>query len=242
MRHVFDVHGELGRLFHKKIYQREVAFRVPDAQRKVLVEIQFRRFLQALLFRSSSVAGRVILEMKTVETLSERHRRQLMHYLFLTGLPHGKLVNLRPDRVEHEFVNNTTTFADRASFAVANNAWQELGTVSLQQSIIAMLRDWGTGLDLGLTRRRLRISAVSRRMLKQRVKSASVYGCSASNACGWPLLGRRVANHGAAIRPTLPSTGPVWSELPDHTDLRLFNGSTSRNGWSNFRPLRGKEE
>jgi hypothetical protein len=31
----------------------------------------------------------------------------LMHYLFLTGLPHGKLVNLRPEQVEHAFVNES---------------------------------------------------------------------------------------------------------------------------------------
>ena len=33
MRHVFDVQHELGRLFHEKIYHREIAFRIPDPTR-----------------------------------------------------------------------------------------------------------------------------------------------------------------------------------------------------------------
>ena len=44
MGHVFDVHNELGRLFQEKIYQREVAFRVPDAKREVPVEVRFDGF------------------------------------------------------------------------------------------------------------------------------------------------------------------------------------------------------
>jgi GxxExxY protein len=220
MRHVFDVHGELGRLFHENIYQREVAFRVPDAQREVLVEMRFDGFCKPY-YLDLLVAGGAVFEMKAVESLSERHRRQLMQYLFLTGLPHGKLVNLRPDRVEHEFVNNTLTFSDRTCFAVANDAWHELGTASLQQSTIAMLRDWGTGLDLGL------------------------YEEAAAHLCGQPsnaeteieirlgsrLLGiqhMRLAALGVALRITaLPSGRHAeyranLERLLDHTDLRAI--------------------
>ena len=52
------------------------------------------------------IGGGAIFELKAVQSLMERHRRQLMQYLFLLDLPHGKLVNLRPERVDHEFVNN----------------------------------------------------------------------------------------------------------------------------------------
>jgi len=57
---------------------------------------------------------------------------------------------LRPERVEHEFVNTTLTRHDRIAFAVADDGWQEVGSVGLKERMIAMLRDWGTGLDLGL--------------------------------------------------------------------------------------------
>jgi GxxExxY protein len=149
MRHVFDVHNELGRLFHEKIYQRELSFRVPDSEREVPIELRFGDFCKTY-YLDLLVGGGAVFETKAVESLSERHRRQLLQYLFLTDLPHGKLVNLRSERVQHEFVNNTLTPADRTTFAVVGDAWQEFGSGGLKDGMIAMLRDAGTGLDLGL--------------------------------------------------------------------------------------------
>ena len=88
--------------------------------------------------------------MKAVESLSERHRRQLMHYLFLTSLPHGKLVDLPPERVEHEFINNCLSLSDRTSFLSSSDGWEEIGATRLQEGMTAVLHDWGTGLDLRL--------------------------------------------------------------------------------------------
>jgi GxxExxY protein len=149
MRHVFDVQRELGRLFPEKIYQREIAFRLPDAQREVPVELQFDGFSKTY-FLDLLVGGGAVFEMKTVGALTDNHRRQLLNYLFFTGLPHGKLVNLRPERVEHEFINNTLTLADRTSFELSTESWQEPENGSLLDDMIALLRDWGTGLDLSL--------------------------------------------------------------------------------------------
>ncbi len=149
MRHIFAIQNDLGRLFDEKIYQREIAFRVPDAQREVPVELHFREFHKTYYLDLLAGAG-AVFELKTAQTLTQRHRGQLLNYLFLTGLAHGKLVNLRPERVEHEFVNNTVTIADRTSFAVADDGWRESETAGLQEGMIAMLRDWGAGLDLGL--------------------------------------------------------------------------------------------
>ena len=96
------------------------------------------------------VGGGAIFELKAVESLAPRHERQLMQYLFLADVPHGKLVNLRPDRVEHKFVNNVLTRAQRTDFTVTCHAWEEIGSERLKDRTIAALRDWGTGLDLGL--------------------------------------------------------------------------------------------
>lgn len=149
MRYIFDVQRDLGRLFHEKIYQREAAFRIPGAQREVSIEARFEGFCK-LYYLDLLVGGGAIFEMKAAESLSERHRRQLLHYLFLTGLPHGKLVNLRPERVGHEFVNNCLSLSDRTSFQVSGDGWEELETTRLQEGMTAALRDWGTGLDLRL--------------------------------------------------------------------------------------------
>ena len=149
MRHIFDVHSELGRLFHEKIYQREIAYRVPDARCEVAVDVRFGDFCKTYSL-DLLVAGGAIFELKAVESLAQRHDRQLMHYLFLADLPHGKLVNLRPERVEHKFVNNVLTRAERTDFTVTGGDWGEIEGVRLKEGMIDLLRDWGVGLDLGL--------------------------------------------------------------------------------------------
>ena len=98
MRHAFNVRRKLGRLFHEKIYHREIAFRIPDARCEVAVDVRFGDFCKTY-YLDLLVAGGAIFELKAVEALAERHRRQLMHYLFLADLPHGKLVNLRRGQV-----------------------------------------------------------------------------------------------------------------------------------------------
>jgi GxxExxY protein len=149
MGHIFDVHRQLGRLFHEKICQREVAFRIADAQREVPVELRFDTFCKTY-YLDLLVGGGAIFELKTVEALADRHERQLMQYLFLTGLPHGKLVNLRPERVEHRFVNNVMSVSARTSFDVADEGWEEIETARLKERMVDVLRDWGVGLDWGL--------------------------------------------------------------------------------------------
>jgi GxxExxY protein len=149
MRHVFDVQRELGRLFHEKIYHREIAYRIPDAQCEVALDVQFEDFCKTY-YLDLLVGGGAIFELKAVELLAEPHRRQLMHYLFLADLPHGKLVNLRPERVDHEFVNNVMSRPVRTSVEVVDDGWEELETRRLKDGIIAVLRDWGIGLDMRL--------------------------------------------------------------------------------------------
>ncbi len=43
--------------------------------------------------------------------LTPRHRGQLLNYLILADAAHGKLINFRTDRVQHEFVNNNLSHA-----------------------------------------------------------------------------------------------------------------------------------
>lgn len=149
MGRVFDIQREFGRLFHESIYQQELACRLSDARCEVPVHVQFDGFSKTY-YLDLLVDGGAIFELKAVESLSEQHRRQLLHYLFLADLPHGKLVNFRTERVQHEFVNNTLTHPDRTSFAVEDAGWDPLGQRHLKPQMIELLRDWGTGLDVDL--------------------------------------------------------------------------------------------
>ena len=149
MGHVFDVQRDLGRLMDERIYQRELAFRVPDAQRGIPIEVRFESFSKTY-YLDLLVAGAALFEVKAVEALHARHRGQLLQDLFLTGLRHGKLVSMRTDRVEHEFVNATATRRDRVGFGVKEQGWEEADGGDLKGRMTALLRDWGAGLDVAL--------------------------------------------------------------------------------------------
>ena len=71
MRHIFDIHGQLGRLFHEKIYKHEIAYRVPDARCEVAVDLQFEDFCKRYSL-DLLVGDGAIFELKAVELLG-RH-------------------------------------------------------------------------------------------------------------------------------------------------------------------------
>jgi GxxExxY protein len=147
---LFDIHADLGRLFDEKIYRRELIQRLPGAYEEVAQEVLFdsfnKRYSLDLL-----VAG-AIFELKTVEIIVPRHRAQLLNYLLLADAAHGKIVNMRPHKVQHEFVNTSLNRTDRIEFSIDDQDWQERGNNGLKIWMIELLRDLGVGLDLDLYR------------------------------------------------------------------------------------------
>lgn len=148
---VFSLHNTLGRFFHEDIYRDELAQRFPGARREVQIEVCFRDFRKDY-FMDLLVNAGAVFELKAVQALTERHRSQLMNYLLLAELPHGKLINVRPELVEHEFVNALLTRRQRTAFQVRNAEWHEPEGqgVHVEDLVTGMLRDWGTGLDIEL--------------------------------------------------------------------------------------------
>jgi GxxExxY protein len=146
---VFQIHRELGRFFDEKIYKRELAHRYPGVELEVPIEVTYASF-KKLQYLDVLVDGGGPFEFKTAEAFTPRHSAQLLHYLLLAELPHGKLVNLRKETVEHEFVNTTLTRADRIQFATDEAHWNNRmpGASRFREMLTALLRDWGTGLDL----------------------------------------------------------------------------------------------
>ncbi|MDX2040835.1 MAG: GxxExxY protein [Acidobacteriota bacterium] len=149
MGYVFDIHREFGRFFDEKIYKQELARRVPNTQLEVPIQVTFESFGKTY-FLDVLVEGSAPFEFKTVESLVARHRSQLLSYLLLTDLPHGKLVNMRTEEVQHEFVNTTLRLPDRRSFQVVANDWHEFGERPVRDWFEAFLRDVGTCLDNNL--------------------------------------------------------------------------------------------
>src|SRR5690606_4954490 len=108
----FQVHKEIGRFFDEKVYKRLVAQRFGGIKLEVPAAVSHRDFRKTY-FVDMVVREQALFEWKSAERLSPEHRGQLLNYLLLCDLPNGKLVNVRPESIEHEFVNTTLRPRDR---------------------------------------------------------------------------------------------------------------------------------
>lgn len=151
MEQVFAIHRDFGRLFDERIYKQELGQRLPGVQLEIPVDVSHRTFTKRYFLDVLTIEGG-LFEFKTVENLTPRHRAQLLNYLLLLDLAHGKLVNLRPGEVQHEFVNAAMTTEERRRFTVQRNNFdaQTPGAPTLESIIIPLLEDLGTSLELGL--------------------------------------------------------------------------------------------
>ena len=115
------------------------------------IEVRFDDFVKDY-FIDLLVGEGAAFELKAARDLSEIHRSQMLNYLLLAGLTHGKLINFRTDSVQHEFVNCHQSLASRRTFQVEKCEWREpeSGRGSLLPWFVRFVEDVGTGLDLQL--------------------------------------------------------------------------------------------
>lgn len=158
---VFEVHNELGRLLDEDLYKREIATRclainLEPAELEVRIVVGHEGFVKDY-FMDLLVCRGYLMEAKVADRLVAAHRGQTLNYLLLTGLRHGRLVNLRTERVQHEFVSTTLTPEERRRFSVVEDGWVEMTAESrqLKARTIELLEDWGAFLDVSLYREAL---------------------------------------------------------------------------------------
>ena len=92
------IHRELGPGLLETVYEavlaRELSDRGLHVERQVPVSIQLRGIRFEEGFRADIIVeGKVILELKSVETVNNAHKKQLLTYLKLTGMKLGYLHN-----------------------------------------------------------------------------------------------------------------------------------------------------
>src|SRR4051794_15317454 len=154
MRIVFDVHNEFGRFLDEILYKREIAARwlhaglgTAECESRIRVTHEsFRKdYAMDLLFNHG-----LILEAKVADAIAPAHRTQGFNYLCLTGMQHARLVNLRPERVQYEFLSTQLTAEKRRQFTIVDSAWQAVNTQSvwLRERMLALLKDWGAFLEV----------------------------------------------------------------------------------------------
>ncbi len=158
---VFDVHNEFGRLLDEDLYKCEIAVRcaalgILPAEREVRIRVSHQSFVKDYFMDLLFCHG-FMLEGKAAERLVAAHRGQSLNYLLLAGLKHGRLVNFRTERVQHEFVSTTLTPEERRRFRVVERDWLEMNAQSrqLKAKALELLEDWGAFLDVNLYREAL---------------------------------------------------------------------------------------
>ena len=157
MRHVFDIHNTLGRFCDERIYSEELAQRCRadgfEVHREVLLRASRQGFTKPY-YLDMLVERGVVYELKAVETLNRSHQKQLINYLLLAGLKHGKLVNFRPGSVESRFVSTQLCRQDRMTFRLDDGEWlgDDEASWRLRETFFGLLSDWGVFLDVNLCR------------------------------------------------------------------------------------------
>lgn len=148
----FNIHNEVGRYLGEKLYQNELARRCSESGFHVTREFgivasldNFEKAYSADLM----IQRGVIVETKTVSTLTDVHKGQTLNYLFMCGLHHGTLLNFRSERVEHEFVSTQLTHKLRRQYKFVLEQWIELTSECMRLRVILdrCLNEWGAFLD-----------------------------------------------------------------------------------------------
>ena len=151
LEHVFAIHNEFGRFFDERVYKRELADRLPGIELELPAIVTHGNFSKTLKL-DVLVQRRGLFEFKAAECIHDRHRSQTLNYLLLFDLAHGKIVNVRPERVESEFVNCHQRLVDLRYPEIVDTAFDShvTGGNFFHDKLTALVHDWGAGLELSL--------------------------------------------------------------------------------------------
>ena len=101
---VYEVHNVLGLGFLEKVYEKalleELHLRGIDAVAQKELPVSYKGKLVGQYWADIVVKDQILLELKSVETLTTVHEAQIFNYLKATGLRLGILINFGKDRVE----------------------------------------------------------------------------------------------------------------------------------------------
>ena len=226
MGEVFAIHNAMGRFFDERIYQDEIAHRCAilglEVMREVEVRVKHQDF-QKSYFLDLLVGGGCLYELKTTASLVAKHDKQVIHYLLLTGLHHGKLVNMRPPSVESRFISTRLTRMDRQGWTVDDRGWQPCGEsgVSLRGLLFGLLDDLGLFLDAALYKEALlRLTHASGGGVQPIPVMAGGRVAGSQNLC---LLNPECAWHLSANRENLDSYQVHLARLLKNTPLRTMH-------------------
>lgn len=99
-----EVHKELGFGFLEKVYENALMLVLKDngiyAEQQKNINVFFRNEIIGEYYADILVDKKVILELKTVNKITEVHQAQLLHYLKATGVKVGYIINFANAKLE----------------------------------------------------------------------------------------------------------------------------------------------
>ena len=115
---VFEVNRVLGPGFLEKVYENAVLIELRSrglkAEAQVPIKVLYKDDVVGEYKADILVEEKVIIELKTVESLEKIHEAQLLNYLRATGIRLGLLVNFRHPKAEiKRLVHNLPEGHDR---------------------------------------------------------------------------------------------------------------------------------
>lgn len=149
----FAIHDQFGRFFDEEIYQRELASYFDDVRTEAPVIVSHRNFVKRYAVDFLKGTGG-LFELKCAVKIHDQHRAQLINYLLMTDLEHGKIINFRPQKVEHEFVNCSRRLSETGQPKIVYPNGRD-NVADFVDCLSSLIDDWGVGLELNLYREAL---------------------------------------------------------------------------------------
>ena len=101
-----EVHNELGCGFLEKVYENALMILLDKegvpAKQQAPANVYFQGKAVGQYFADILVDDKVILELKTVDAISDVHKAQVLNYLRATGLKLGLILNFAKPRLEYK--------------------------------------------------------------------------------------------------------------------------------------------
>ena len=101
-----EVHRELGYGFLEKVYENALMVLLKkegiEAKQQYPISVHFEGVVVGEYFADILVENKILIELKTVERMTNAHYAQLLNYLKATGIQLGLLVNFGPRKLEYK--------------------------------------------------------------------------------------------------------------------------------------------
>lgn len=106
----FEVSNELGVGYIESVYENALFVALIqkglEVQRQAMLKVQFRGVVVGDFKADMIVDSKVLVELKSVESLGKEHYAQILNYLKTTGIEVGLIVNFGSSRLQYRRFEN----------------------------------------------------------------------------------------------------------------------------------------